>query len=261
MAGQLGQALAPRQLLVTGASVLTWWGVQHLAARRVLSLLFGGERWASRTAEQQHRCSISFTSLFFSLFTVTLGTLGLLFPSPDVVVDPIYGESALIQCAAAAGVGFFIWNIMAENVNGWGGLQNLVHHVCCGTCFFFSQHPFSPRVVCTVMLFEASTPALATFKILQIFEMTGTQLYKASRVLFAVLFFIFRLALGIPLTAGWYWDMYELAHSPNRQVHSHAVFNISLVLPVLFLALNFYWFWQIIRQAVRRGPVSPKKTR
>jgi len=250
----LGDALTPGQVLTTGASFMTWLAVQRIVTGPLLSLIFGHRRWSSRTDEQRHRCSISLTSCCFSICTMACGCIGLLFPSPGVVADPIYGHSGFVQFATANTVGFFLWNMLAENSNAWGGFANLIHHASCVLSFIMVQHPFSPRIACALMLFEASTPALCTFNTLRNLGLEDTAVYRISRVLFAVLFFVFRLALGIPLTLLWYMDMYALANDPQRQVHSTTIFNISLFLPIPFLGVQFYWFWLIARAACRKGP-------
>lgn len=247
-----GESLSGPQLATTAACFGTWLAVQHGATGPVLSLLLGEDLWKSRSEEQRHKCGISFTAGCFAATSLLFGSVGLLWPSPAIVADPIYGRSSFVQFAAANGVAFFMWNIWAENSRVFVGLPNFIHHVCCLICFVFMQYPFSPRVASVLMLFEASTPPLCAFNILKLFDLEHTPLYGKFRLAFAVLFFIFRLALGIPQTVLWYADMYALYNDQTRQIHSMKVFSMSLLLPVPYFGVQFYWFWLIARAAVRK---------
>jgi hypothetical protein len=93
-----------------------------------MRLLFGRSLWDSRTEEQKHRCSVSFTSCLFSTASVFCGAVGTFFPSPSLAADPIYGRSDLSQLWEATGCGFFLWNLIAECMGKslrWG---NFLHH-------------------------------------------------------------------------------------------------------------------------------------
>lgn len=253
MSAQLGEALTSRQLLRTGACFLAWLAVERRVAGPLLEWVFGRELWASRTGEQKHRSRIGVVTMLFSPAAVLLGAYGLLFPDATVLADPIYGRSVAIQTGAPLVVGFFLWNLVTENVRAWAGWPNFVHHLCCVLGFVLVQHPFSARIACVLLLFEASTPALCTFNILRHFGMEHLPLYHVARVAFAVLFFVFRLALGIPLTVLWYYDMLALTRDSSRQIHSAAVFYLSLVMPIPFLAINVFWFGLIVRGALKKG--------
>lgn len=254
----LGAAASPSQLLVTTGSFLAWLLVQQSLAGPLLSRVFGQSLWTSRTAEERHACGISMTCGCYGVAAVSFGLIGLLYPSPSVEADPIYGYSEFVQFAAAHGVGFFLWNILAENSRAWGGWDKFAHHALCIVAHLVSQHPFSPKCLCMLMLFEFSTPPLCAFNVMRWLGLEDTQAYRNFRVAFAVLFFVFRIAFGIPMTAAWYADMYTLATDPLREVHSMAVFNIMLIVPIPFMCLQLWWFRLIARAVLKKGKKQVK---
>jgi hypothetical protein len=113
--------------------------------------------------------------------------------------------------------------------------------------------PFLGGLATAFMLFEASTVPLCAFNILQVFGMTHTALYKRCRVLFAVLFVIFRVGNGFPTCFGFYKDMFALANDPAREVHSAVVYSMSLALPIPFMGLQLFWLWLIVKAFLKKG--------
>eukprot|EP00929_Paragymnodinium_shiwhaense_P027446 TRINITY_DN16109_c0_g1_i1.p1 TRINITY_DN16109_c0_g1~~TRINITY_DN16109_c0_g1_i1.p1 ORF type:complete len:284 (-),score=25.05 TRINITY_DN16109_c0_g1_i1:152-1003(-) len=250
VAEHLGSALTLKQMGIMSASALTCFSVQRFVVPRVATLCFGEAAWTSASASDKQKASLSVVSGGFSILATALAAFNIAFPHKNVVVDPLYGSSLAYEICYAIAAGFFGWNLVVDCAEF--SVPKFMHHFLCFSLYFVGQRPFQTRMGSMCMLYEASTPPLCVFNVLQIFKRDGTELYRSARKWFAALFFLVRIAFGIPVALLWWKDMLHLLSGQDgRTLHSNKALYGFMVANVLLNGLNVYWFCHIVRGAIR----------
>ena len=147
-------------------------------------------------------------------------------------------------------VGYFVWDIYVCIAEGWGAAY-IVHGVTCGFVFLGGLHPFLGHMGCVCTLFEASTVFmhLRRFAI----DLRWTKLRPGIVVelsqAFALVFFVVRIAIGMPASAMWWVTM--VGNMQSGVAHSVPVYMAYLASNVVMNGLNAYWFFLIIQQGLK----------
>lgn len=246
----LGDAVLMPQVAIMGISLMIWWLFQSCVAERLVINFFTSDAWLKLTGLDQRKVILAITSSVFSVAITVLATINLLFPVAAVKADRIYGLSEPVQATFAFATGFFMWNTLAELRDfDW---PFLLHHVVCILVYLFGQYPFLPQMGCFCLLFEASTPAFCLRNVLKIFGRDKTALYSKTSNLFAVVFIIVRILIGVPVSISWWGDMLTLLGSGKTTLHSTAIVYFYLVANLFLNGLNIYWFLRIMNGIIKK---------
>lgn len=262
MGSYLGDALLPRQLVISGAATVACFVVQAFAASSAGAALVQHVAPGARLdARVRRSLGLAASNMLHSL-TVSVCSLWLLLTDEAAAAAPMYGHSRGAQTLAAISAGFFVWDIYVVVVRvrdpvGRTDLTLLVHGTLCLIVFVLGQYPFLPRMVPVVLFFEASTPFLNFFRIM--FDLglheSHAALYRATKKGFACAFFVSRILIGLTASAFWWRDMLRLlseGSAEGRPLHSPAAAYFFLVANTALCALNLMWFKTIVGQALAK---------
>ena len=136
-----------------------------------------------------------------------------------------------------------IWNIFNnDNIS----MQMFVHHIT-GLISMYNIRLYDSvpgfHYIMIVFLAEISTPFLHMSWILYHFNMTNVWYYKPIGYTLILTFFVFRILLSPYL-------LYKLIN--ERHVWNNSIsymFEVNLLISVLFIILNYLWFTKLIKMA------------
>jgi len=190
---------------------------------------------------------VSFVSACFALLMTLVGLHLLVSPKAEIVDDIVFGRSELVQFGAAMSTGFFMWNLCVDKERS----VSQVHHVVALANSVLVTYPFVHRLTCVIFLWEASTIPLATFNILRALGLTHKPLYGHSRVLFAVVFMVVRLVIGIPMTMETARGLWAYQKSLTLSVPSSCLRMLPtcwmLLSMLVATTINTYWAFRVLR--------------
>jgi len=124
----------------------------------------------------------------------------------------------------------------------------VVHHIL-GGMSFLSTYAYSCqacyRFYMIIYLAEVSTPFLHMSWLLNELKLTNTVLFKYCAVTLLILFALFRVCLSPVL-------LYSFIFSEEVWDQSVYLYALNGLIIFLFMVLNFYWFYLLLRMAFKK---------
>lgn len=173
-----------------------------------------------------------------------------------IYADRINGVSPTSHLLHICSVGYFLWDVIVVLLyqESFGFLLHAV-----GCLFMFSNclYPYIQFYGCIFLLYELSTPFLHIRGFLIDLKRTDTALFKFSQLMFALTFFVVRIAVGWPTLLWWVSDLWGQYQAGTA--HSGEIVLVYLFFGLSLNVLNIYWFFQITRRALRGGAPQKEK--
>jgi len=173
----------------------------------------------------------------------------------DLQENTVFGSSEIAAHTLALACGYFLWDfaICLYYYQEYGfGL--LVHGFVCFFVYFFTLRPLLQYYGSVFLLFEISTIFLNLNGFLEAFGASGTLLHAINGILLIVSFFIFRLVFG-------YYSSFHFFLDVWRNSKEIPIFLIAFYYTanVILNGLNVFWFWKMIKKALRKKDPKTKK--
>lgn len=183
---------------------------------------------------------------------------GLLAPESHALVEDHYGSTPVTRHLTALAASFFVWDLVVCALDG-ESVAYFFHGAACLFVFLAGLRPFQQYMCLVVLLFESSTPFLHLRKFLIQTQRGDGLAYTVVSVLFALFFFVSRIAVGLPASYAWWKRMLALLASGDA--HNEVVVYLYLACNLLLCGLNLWWMLQIVRLALASTNVQHGKHR
>lgn len=241
----LGDALSMDQVTMMLGSCAGWMVLYFIT--RALSPRLPNYKLMS--SNDRFRFNFTVPALIHAVLASALALRVILTPDDTLVVDKIYGLSPRAQFSNALSAGYFMFDfgiaISVEKVNpGF-----VVHSVACFLSYFLGQRPFLNYTGCWFLLFELSTPFLLMRNLLLHSHNKTHPAYLQLQKVFAVMFFVARIGMGIPVSVLFWRDMLRLLRDGDG--HSTFVIGYYLLANITLNSLNVVWFIAIVQKGMR----------
>lgn len=199
--------------------------------------------------------------IVMSVWVVVGSIIALLQPAPAGVAalwGSAYESTPLTHHLTQVSVAYFLWDAFVC-IYDRADIFFHVHAWACLTTFISGLHPFQQMWCPIVLLFEASTPFLHIRKYMIYANKTGGPAFKVVELLFALLFFLCRIVMGLSLhSTMWLRQLLDLIRS--NTAHSNAICYLFFVNCLLLSGLNIYWFSVMVRNAACPKPERKPQT-
>lgn len=200
------------------------------------------------TASEKADAGILVVSFFFSVMVTIGASMILVDPDPVIMSDIIYGFSPRAQFMIAFSSGFFLWNLFADHST----VSKIMHHVSCIFVYTFALYPTFHLMALICLLWEGSTPLLSIRSMLILMKRNNTPLFGVVNTLFAVVFFVIRILVGVPSSVLWWIrvvpHVFGEPTGGGVPLHSHAVIYAYLGGNILLNGLNVWWMVAFLRR-------------
>ena len=241
-----GEAISQRQLTLMLTSLVSFEAVAKIAEK--LSVRMGvvesdRREFGDTIASSLHATCVSIYSIMIAL-------------SPDGdIMNNFYGRSDRVMNLFSFSAGFFAWDVIIVLrqflVKGELHLDFLIHGIVCFLCYFFGQFPFLNGYGLFFLMFEFSTPLLNFRRFLIHTGNNKSDFFKKIEMAFGIMFFLCRIAMGIPVSFLFLKDMYSLLVHHSHLVHNASIVYFYMISNSLMCGLNAYWFFFMVKKALR----------
>ena len=135
--------------------------------------------------------------------------------------------------------GYFAWATLCTLIFGGGSILPLVHHFLCFVVYLITLRPFLHHTGNVFLLWHASTLVLDAHSVGKILGAPSSGANRTLRLLHPAVFFVVRIAIGLPLSARFMIDMARLLWMGNA--HSNAQVWFMIAVNVFINILNLAW--------------------
>lgn len=192
----------------------------------------------------------------FGWFTMDVETLGMMIGivhhlpvikgslsiirDPMFIMDKAFYSTQWSHILVAYSFAYFLYDVVFLTKYYWPPSKRLtyyVHAIACAITFGYIYEVKKYHYYAAAFLtWEASTPFLYLATYMTKKNMHNTMMYKVNAVVFAFLFFVFRVCFGSYVVYGHVWHIIP-----------HSLKLVALTLT----GLNYYWFYRICHKFKR----------
>lgn len=150
--------------------------------------------------------------------------------------------------------GYFAWATLCTLLFGGRSILPLCHHFLCFIVYLITLRPFLHHTGNVFLLWHASTLVLDAHSVGKILGAPSSGANRTLRLLHPAIFFVVRIAIGLPLSIRFMIDMARLLWMGNA--HSNAQVWFVIVVNVFMNVLNLAW---LLNNRIYACSVTPAK--
>ena len=191
------------------------------------------------------------TGSCFALLASVLGAVEYFSPSEGLSTseDRFFSASIRSHFLMSFAAGFFAWDALYCAIGRQGPM--FVAHACAGLFAYANTlGPFMQHQGCFFLLWEISTPFLNLRSQLLACKRTDSTLFRAVSVAFALSFLGVRWLIGMPGSAIWYVESYQLIRAGHPLLRPRMLCT-ALALNLMLNVFNVMWGLKVAKGLVR----------
>lgn len=225
----------------------------------ILSPLLAPSLYAPLPKGKQMEWHGRVAAILMAVVAVSMALPEYLNPGPELLADPVFGQSERARLCASFVVGYFAWDILFC-VWGQQGSTYTAHAVLCLGVYLLCLTPFIQHIAMFFLCFELSTPLLHVRTQLIACKRTDSLFFSVVQILFCLTFLVVRIGFGLPISAMWWLDMLQLVNDGTAP--SLWIVGFFMVANVGLCSLNCLWGFKIVQGLLKsvRGDYVPKES-